>query len=124
MRDPLSLTIDACVAAIEDAGGTAVEGGLFSNERSLADGTEDTSARRVTDHPIALFEFKDGSGVRARDTSGTEPAMDLNVEGPAWLSSYGLDIESGKAWAPVATSRKLYDRIGQVSPFIKYGRPL
>lgn len=116
MNDGLQMeaAIIAWAAAIEEAGGgTQVEGGLFSNERTLADGTEDTSARRITDHQIALFEFKEGSGNLALDTSGVAPAMDLGISGPLWLSNYGLDIQEGRARATPEASRKLYDRIAK-----------
>ncbi len=116
MNDGLEMeaAIIAWAAAIEEAGGRGepVEGGLFSNERTLANGTEDVnSAERVSDHMIALYEFKEGSGDTAMDTSGVAPAMDLSVEGAEWMTNYGLSFEDGRAIATAAQSRKLYDMI-------------
>ena len=70
-----------------------------------------TQKERYQDHLVAFFDFKEGTGAVARDTSGLAPAMDLQLEGAEWLSNYGISIENGKAWAPAATSRKLYDHI-------------
>ena len=102
-------------AAIADAGGggTPVDGGLFSNERRLADGTEDNNTERVRDHLIAFYDFKEGSGDTAMDTSGVAPAMDLSLEGPDWMTNYGIDIQDGRAIASSDTSRKLFDRIAR-----------
>ncbi len=84
---------------------------ISSNALGLEDGVEQASGQRTSRDLIALWEFKEGSGNTAADTSGVAPAMDLELLGPQWMSSYGISIESGKAQASVDASRKLYDRI-------------
>ncbi len=91
-------------------GGTTVDG-IQSGSLRLADGVVDQGEQRVRQGLVALYEFKEGTGSVARDTSGVAPAMDLSLDGPELLSSYGIDIASGSARATRAASRKLYDRI-------------
>lgn len=111
------LTMEAAIvawaAAIDEASGgqPTVSGALSTNAMTLAQGVEDLGAERYSDHQIAVFDFKEGSGPTAFDSSGVPPAMDLTLEGPTWLSNYGIDIEEGKARASEDTARKLYDRI-------------
>jgi hypothetical protein len=109
----MEAAIAAWAADIDSSGGggTPVEGGLFSNALTLNDGQEDPGDRRYSGHLIALWEFKEGTGDTAYDTSGVAPAIDLLLEGPDWMSNYGISIESGMAIAPVSSSRKLLDRI-------------
>jgi hypothetical protein len=92
-------------------GGEPVEGGLFSNALTLADGQEDLGGRRYSENLIAFWDFKEGTGNYARDKSGIEPAVELLLQGPEWMSNYGISIESGMAIAAATRSRKLYDRI-------------
>lgn len=76
------------------------------------DGIVASSGGRIENNVIALFEFKAGEGGTAFDTSGVEPAMNLNIIGDVdWLGSWGLRIRDGKAQASTASSRKLYDLI-------------
>ena len=89
-------------------GGTSVQG-LASSSLTLADGFEDEGQERYSENLIALWEFKEGSGNVARDTSGVAPAMDLTLEGPTFMSSYGIDVVEGSASATRAASRKLFD---------------
>jgi hypothetical protein len=91
-------------------GGTQVSG-LVSQTLTLADGFEDQGQDRDQTGAIAFWDFKEGTGTVAADTSGVAPAMNLTLNGATWLSSYGLAFETGLAFAPAATSRKLYDRI-------------
>jgi hypothetical protein len=100
--------------AIELAGGTT--GGvdvadLTSNTRQLANGVEELGSDRYDDGIIARWDFKDLTGTVAMDTSGVAPAMDLSLEGPELMSSYGIDVATGRAIATVDSSRKLFDRI-------------
>jgi len=98
------------------SGGVSIGETLASNALSLGDGIQDVGSERYLDHLIAFYEFKEGSGNVALDTSGVAPAMDLELQGGGveWLASYGLDFSAGRAIAPAATSRKLYDRIAAV----------
>jgi hypothetical protein len=105
--------IAAWAAMVEDAdsgGGTSVEG-LVSGSARLDDGVLDDGGDRYRKNLIAFFDFKEETGNVARDQSGVAPAMDLSLDGPALMSSYGIAIESGRAIASADTSRKLYDRI-------------
>lgn len=70
-------------------------------------------AGRISNGIIALYEFKDGTGTVARDTSGVAPAADLAFTGTVnWLPTQGIEFTSGsKATATAANSRKLTDRL-------------
>jgi hypothetical protein len=95
-----------------DEGGVSIGESLSSATLMLADGTEDTSAQRYDENIIAKWEFKEGAGSFAFDTSGVAPAMDLSVSSDVeWMSAWGIDIDTGIARAMGNTSRKLYDRI-------------
>lgn len=91
-------------------GGTPVTG-LVSGNLTLADGFEDQGQDRDQASAIALYEFKEGTGTTAFDTSGVAPAADLTLNGPTLMSGYGIQVETGMAIASAVTSRKLYDRI-------------
>jgi cytochrome c5 len=98
------------------SGGVSVGETLASTALTLGDGIQDVGSERYSDHLIAFYEFKEGSGNVALDTSGVNPAMDLVLQGDGveWLSSYGLEFSSGQAIADAATSNKLYDRIADL----------
>lgn len=83
---------------------------LVSNAVSLfADGVIAASGGRVETDVIALYEFKEGAGAIAYDTSGVNPALDLNLSPSVeWVGSWGIRIEdNGKAQADTASSAKL-----------------
>ncbi len=100
------------------SGGTPGGGGavdlIASDPLKLGDGQEDLGGERFHEHLIAFYDFKEGSGAVAHDTSGVEPAMDLTLTGVNWMSNYGIQIETGKASATRLASKKLYDRIANV----------
>ncbi len=83
----------------------------MSQTRLFSDGIEDESDGRFNGQRIAFWDFKEGIGEIAHDSSGVEPLMDLELEGTRWMSNYGIEIVDGQATAPAETSRKLYDRI-------------
>jgi hypothetical protein len=91
-------------------GGTPVTG-LVSGNLTLADGFEDQGEDRDQTNAIAYYEFKEGTGNTAFDTSAVAPAADLTLNGPTLMSSYGIQVDTGMAVASGTTSRKLYDRI-------------
>ena len=67
---------------------------------------------RYEDDQIALWEFKTGTGSVAYDTSGVEPAMNLNLTNTGWILGYGIDINAGgRASASTLSSKKLTDHI-------------
>lgn len=84
---------------------------------SKAVGLEDafvlSSGGRVDTDLIAKYEFKTGTGTVAYDTSGVEPATNLNLIGNVgWSSAWGIKIgANGKAQASTSESRKIYNLI-------------
>jgi hypothetical protein len=88
---------------------------IASSALGLDDGEEDLGAERYRGHLIAFYDFKEGTGTIAHDTSGVEPAMDLTLNGASWMSNYGIEIETGMAYAQRVPSRKLYDRIADAT---------
>ncbi len=83
---------------------------IVSMATSLANGAQAVAAR-ADGAVIAKYEFKEGSGDIARDTSGIAPAMDLTLTGTEWLGGQGIQNNTGKGQASAETSRKLADRI-------------
>jgi mono/diheme cytochrome c family protein len=85
---------------------------LTSKAMTLLDGIVASGGNRIEDNVIALYQFKEGTGTTAFDTSGVAPAMHLTLSGGVgWVGGWGLDITSGKAQATTASSRKLHDLI-------------
>jgi hypothetical protein len=95
------------------SGGGQNVNGLVSENLTLADGFEDEGSDRYTNDLIAFWDFKEGTGTIAYDTSGVLPAADLVLEGPTFMSSYGIRVETGRAIATQETSRKLYDILAE-----------
>ena len=82
----------------------------------LIDGTIASGGNRYENDQIALWEFKTGDGNIAYDTSGVDPAIDLNFSGDvAWYGGWGITIGNdmtmgpGKAQGSTVTSKKLHD---------------
>jgi hypothetical protein len=86
---------------------------LLSKALTLHDGTVASGGNRYDTNLIALYEFKTGSGTTAFDTSGVEPAANLNFSGSVeWVGGWGISIKTGgKAQAPTASSKKFTDLI-------------
>lgn len=85
---------------------------VISRALGLPDGIVASSGGRFETNAIALYEFKTGSGSTAFDTSGVDPAMDLNITGNVeWVGSWGIRINDGKAQAPTSASEKLHSLI-------------
>jgi hypothetical protein len=88
---------------------------LYSQAVRLVDGTVASGGNRYENDQIALWEFKTGSGSTAYDTSGVDPAIDLNFSGDVtWYGGWGITIGAGaagpgKAQGSTGTSRKLHD---------------
>lgn len=88
-----------------------ISGGMI-----LTEGTVASSGGRFEQHQIAFWNFSQGSGNVAFDTSGVEPAMNLSLTGTSWVGGWGIDInpaegQNGRAWADTSSSKKLYDSI-------------
>jgi len=84
---------------------------VVSKAVSLGDAFVLTSGGRIDTDIIAKYEFKQGQGTVALDTSGVDPAADLNLFGNvAWSSAWGIKLaDSGRAQATTTTSKKLFD---------------
>ena len=92
---------------------TVVDPNLVTSKAvRLVDGVVASGGNRFEDAQIALWEFKTGSGTTAYDTSGVDPAVDLNFSGDVtWFGGWGITITDGKAQASTTSSKKLYDII-------------
>ena len=98
---------------------TTVDPNLVTSKAlRLVDGTLASGGNRYEDAQIALWEFKTGSGTIAYDTSGVDPAIDLNFSGGVtWFGGWGISITDGKAQASTTASAKLYDIIQESGEF-------
>ena len=89
----------------------------------LVDGTLASGGNRYENDQIALWEFKTGTGSVAYDTSGIDPAMDLNFFGDvSWYGGWGLSIGNGaagpgKAQASTVASNKVFDILNESGEF-------
>lgn len=85
---------------------------VLSKALKLVDGVVASSGGRHEANVIAFYQFKTGAGNTAFDTSGVNPAVDLNLIGNVeWVGGWGIRIADGKAQASTTASRKLYDQI-------------
>ncbi len=85
---------------------------VTSKAMTLLDGIVASGGNRIEDNVIALYQFKEGTGSTAFDTSGVAPDMHLTLSGGvSWVGGWGIDISSGKAQATTASSSKLHDLI-------------
>ena len=107
-------TMRAAIAMWAVLVGSSAGGGqqsIASGQLTLADGVEGGGNLRYDDAMIARWDFSEGSGTVAADSSGVLPAMDLQLNGVDWIGGGGIENKTGGAAATVAASRKLYDRI-------------
>jgi hypothetical protein len=86
---------------------------ILSQALTLTQGTVASGANRYDAHDIAKWEFKEGTGATAYDTSGVDPGMDLTLSGDAgWVGGWGISFTTnGRAQASTATSSKLYSKL-------------
>ena len=108
--DTMSSAISAFTGTIV---ATVVDPNLvLSKALRLPDGIIASSGGRVENNIIARYEFKTGEGSTAFDTSGTDPAINLNLIGDVdWLGSWGIRLNGGKAQGSTGSSKKLHDLI-------------
>ena len=87
---------------------------VLSKAVTLYDGVVDTGGARVETGLVAKFEFKTGTGTIAYDTSGVEPALNLDFSGDVtWVGGWGVQVQNkGKLQGTSAGSRKIHDLIG------------
>jgi hypothetical protein len=91
---------------------TPVDAALkISKALTLYDGTIAAGGNRYEANTIAKYEFKTGTGSTIFDTSGVEPALNLNMSGDiTWMGGWGVNIKAGgKAQGTTTASRKLSD---------------
>jgi hypothetical protein len=83
-----------------------------SDSLKLTDGTIASGGNRYEGAQIGLWEFKTGSGTTAFDTSGVEPAINLQLLGEVeWFGGWGITINDGRAQGDTTASKKLHDLI-------------
>jgi hypothetical protein len=85
----------------------------LSKSLTMYEGTVASGGSRFEGGMIAKYQFKEGTGAVAFDTSGVEPALNLNLSGDtSWVGGWGVRFGpgGGKAQASVATSKKLFDQ--------------
>ncbi len=83
---------------------------LTSKALRLVDGIPASGGNRYEDAQIALWEFKTGSGLVAYDSSGVDPAVDLNLsQEVTWYGGWGITTNGGRAQGTTTASKKLYD---------------
>ena len=113
--DEMLAAITAFVGGIEP---TTVNADLVYSKavKLIEDGTLASGGNRYEGAQIALWEFKTGSGLVAYDTSGVDPAIDLNFSGDvSWFGGWGITIGNniaqgpGKAQGSTTASKKLND---------------
>ncbi len=92
---------------------------ISSFQNSFAN-AQQAANTRFENNIIALWEFEEGEGNVAADTSGMAPAMDLTLEGVDWVSGGGIEIQSGAATADRADSIKLFNMIASGSGTQQY----
>ena len=83
---------------------------ITSKALNLTDGTLASGGNRYEDAQIALWEFKTGNGPVAFDSSGVDPAVDLNLsQEVTWYGGWGITTNGGRAQGTTTASKKLYD---------------
>ena len=107
-------TLEAAIQAFANqVPATQVDAALvYSKALRIPDGLVASGGNRYSGNVIGLWEFKTGRGSIAYDTSGVEPALNLNISGDvSWVGGWGLNVRSGKAQGSTAASRKLHDLV-------------
>jgi hypothetical protein len=91
---------------------------VFSKALRIPDGLVASGGNRYSGNMIGLWEFKTGRGSIAYDTSGVEPALNLNLSGDVtWVGGWGLNVRSGKAQGSTTASRKLHTLISATGEY-------
>ena len=102
---------DAIIAFANGIVPTTVDPNLvYSKAIRLVDGTIASGGNRYEDAQIALWEFKTGNGLIAYDTSGVDPAIDLNLSPEvSWYGGWGITMNGGKAQGTTTASQKIFN---------------
>jgi hypothetical protein len=103
----------AIVALQQTVAPTEVDPNLVTSAAlTIPDGTVASGGNRYEAAQIALYEFKTGSGTTAFDTSGVEPAINLEFSGDVeWFGGWGVTINDGKLQGSTTASAKLHEMI-------------
>jgi hypothetical protein len=85
---------------------------VLSKALSLYDGTIASGQNRYDSGIIARWQFKEGMGSIADDTSGVDPALNLTLSGDiGWVGGWGVRFgPNGGAARGGAASRKIFDK--------------
>ncbi len=110
---------DAITAFSNGITPTTVDPNLVTSKAlRLVDGTLASGGNRFEDAQIALWEFKTGTGPVAFDTSGVDPAVDLNLSPEVtWYGGWGITTNGGIARGTTTASKKMYDIIQESGEF-------
>jgi hypothetical protein len=86
---------------------------VLSKALTLYDGTIASGNNRYDTGTIAKWQFKEGTGTIAYDTSGVDPALNLTLAGDtSWVGGWGVSFGSNGGEARGgAASRKIYDSV-------------
>jgi Concanavalin A-like lectin/glucanases superfamily len=108
---------DAITAFANGITPTTVDPNLvYSKALRLVDGTLASGGNRYEDAQIALWEFQTGNGTIAYDTSGVDPAVDLNLTPEVtWYGGWGITMNGGRAQGSTTASGKLHAIITDAS---------
>lgn len=117
--------IAALTAFANGISATVVDPALITSRAiHLTDGTLASGGNRYEDAQIALWEFQTGNGLTTFDTSGVDPAIDLDFFGDvSWFGGWGITIGAnmaqgpGKAQASTTASKKLHDVLKESGEF-------
>ncbi len=117
--------LNAITAFANGIPSTVVDPDLVTSKAlRLVDGTLASGGNRYEESQIALWEFKTGSGLVAYDSSGVDPAIDLNFSGDVnWYGGWGISIGTdaaqgpGKAQGSTTASRKVHDVLQESGEF-------
>jgi hypothetical protein len=117
--------MEDAIAAFANFDPTSVDPSLVTSMAlKLTDGTLASGGNRYEDAQIALWEFKTGNGLIAYDSSGVDPAIDLNLSGDVnWFGGWGITIGydeaqgPGKAQGSTTASKKLADVLQESGEF-------
>lgn len=93
---------------------TEINSGLMTSTAQVLgeDGVEADSGGRFESYLVAKWEFKEGSGTTAADTSGVLPEIPLTLSGEySWLAGWGIRLVNGKAQGGASASAKLFEKI-------------
>jgi Concanavalin A-like lectin/glucanases superfamily len=108
-------TLEAAIASLSAVvTPTEVDPGLLISTAQVLgdDGIEADTGGRSDGSIIAKWEFKEGTGSTAADTSGVRPEIPLTLTGEySWLAGWGIRLVNGKAQGGASASAKLFDLI-------------